>query len=87
VVDFLGTIGFPYEVHELGKTQLHIIIADPSSTFPARFYLTARESLPQEADLDDIAHRARLEKHISNILLVTEHRAPDNLKKYAESRA
>jgi len=86
ILEFVETMGLPCEVLEAGDKELHVIISDPSSTFPVRLYVAARDGDATEDDLDGILRSANGAGKISQIIFIAANGPRPDLAKYAERR-
>lgn len=69
---FLSTLNIPFTTLEKTDRHVDLVLTDPSSILPARFYLCACRDGITTAILDDLLNRSRHHGRFSQVILVTE---------------
>ena len=85
ITTFLTVTNIPFEIVERDKSHADIVVIDPSSIFPTRFYLHATARPLSIDDLDQLLTRLRGHGRYSHVLVVAEN-VPFEVVSHGERR-
>lgn len=86
IITFVTTLNIPFDVLEKADGHVDLLLTDPSSILPARFFLFASQAVSGTATVDAMLDRAGQCGALSQVLLVTEAPPAADVRAYAERR-